>query len=778
MPTSGAIEAGRAVLRIVAVDSGVRGALNEIESALEQTATRARNIGLAITATGLAGLGTLTAAISEAGRAEEIASKFAEVFGAATDQMQTFFRVLADEVNRSEVDLQEFGAGFQDLLQPIGFDTESAREYSGVLTKLAIDLASFNNRRDSDAVRDLQAALTGSSETVKRYGVIVNEAAVKQELLSQGIKDSEATDVDKVYARIAIILRQTTAAQGDATRTASSFTNQLKGLASAVRDTAIAIGNALLPIVTPVVSVLRFLTQQVRNVAEAFPFLTGLLAGGLVVFTALGAAIATAAVAAGLLLSPYTLLTIALGFLGISQTQALFATARLIAGFITLSGAARAAGAAVSLLTGAVRLFLVSPIGIAIAAVAIALPLAAGGFAVAGSAARDAASDINAFVQSIEDVRQAEQALEVLRGYAEQSSLTSEQQRRAAGLIDALNARYGDLGLRVDESTGKLIALDNAFADFAARLSGDLLKATENDLKETTGLIEDLQAAIQEVQTSNAPEDSRSKVIAKFTEELEKARLRADELRDALAALDNADAKPRELTSEEIEERDQFNQQQRRRLIDARIALIEDERKRRIVAAEEAARRDFQAAEKANGDKRIIAARLAAEIEQINRDANTRLAEQQQREAERAASATAGFAADRREAEIRLALEGRELELALLKEQEREKIEQARRAGLATLDIEREFAARRAQVNKQFDAQDQRQAERAVQRQRAILIQAARGLQIQGTLATRVAGQQFARGGDNVAEDQLSELQRINQSLRRMERRQGGIVAF
>ena len=47
---------------------------------------------------------------------------------------------------------------------------------------------------------------------MKKYGVIVSEAAVKQELLNQGIDPKTASDQQKVQARMNIIMAGTTAA--------------------------------------------------------------------------------------------------------------------------------------------------------------------------------------------------------------------------------------------------------------------------------------------------------------------------------------------------------------------------------------------------------------------------------------------------------------------------------------------------------------------------------------------------------------------------------------
>src|SRR5690606_4600838 len=78
-------------------------------------------------------------------------------------------------------------------------------------------------------------------------------AAVKQEILNQGLDPRIATDQQKVMARLSIIMAGTTAAQGDAERSAGAFENQMKALQAVIDDTAVTVGTALLPVVTPLV---------------------------------------------------------------------------------------------------------------------------------------------------------------------------------------------------------------------------------------------------------------------------------------------------------------------------------------------------------------------------------------------------------------------------------------------------------------------------------------------------------------------------------------------
>lgn len=251
--TAGAIKAGRAFVEIFADDTKLQQALGQIQGRLRRFGSALSSIGTKFLAFGTAGAGAFGLAIKAASNLQETMSKFDVVFGAASVAAKAWSDDFASQVGRSKREVAGFLAASQDLFVPLGFAADAAQGLSKQVTRLAFDLASFNNMADADTLRDLQAALTGSGEVMKKYGVIVSEVAVKQELLNQGLDPKLATQQEKVQARLNIIMAGTTAAQGDAIRTSDSFANQTKRLKGELEDAAATIGSALLPVVTPLV---------------------------------------------------------------------------------------------------------------------------------------------------------------------------------------------------------------------------------------------------------------------------------------------------------------------------------------------------------------------------------------------------------------------------------------------------------------------------------------------------------------------------------------------
>lgn len=192
------------------------------------------------------------AAVRFASSVEEMQAKSSVVFGAFTGEVRQALAAFGDEVGRSTFELEGMASSIQDTFVPMGFARGEAAKLSVELTKLAVDVASFNNASDTETMAAFQSALVGNHETVRRFGIVITEATLQQELYRMGVK-ANAQDVDnatKVQARMNLILAGTTDAQGDAARTADSFANTSKALKAALDELLVNVVTPLLPALT------------------------------------------------------------------------------------------------------------------------------------------------------------------------------------------------------------------------------------------------------------------------------------------------------------------------------------------------------------------------------------------------------------------------------------------------------------------------------------------------------------------------------------------------
>jgi len=202
--------------------------------------------------------------VKVASDAEEMRAKFETVFGASARAAEAWADQHAGAVGRSKNALMGYMATLQDTFVPLGYSREEAAKFSQTLTELAVDLASFNNEAEADTVQALQSALVGNHETVQRYGIIIKEATLKQELMNMGLADGgkNATEQQKALARLNLILKGSVDAQGDAANTADAFANKMKALKGAVHDLQVELGRGLLP---PLAELADYLARSAKG---------------------------------------------------------------------------------------------------------------------------------------------------------------------------------------------------------------------------------------------------------------------------------------------------------------------------------------------------------------------------------------------------------------------------------------------------------------------------------------------------------------------------------
>lgn len=206
-------------------------------------------------------------AIQTASDIQEMQSMFNAVFGDHASSVTAQLKEFSNQANRSIYDLQGFAAGFQDTFVPLGFARDRAAELSVDLVKLTEDLASFKNMSSGDVAANLSSALVGNHEAVRSFGIVITETVMKAELAANGWDKltGSALEQAKVQARLNIIMRSTTDAQGDAIRTADSYANQVRGLEAAQKELYATLGTLLLPVATDVVQTMGEGARVIAN---------------------------------------------------------------------------------------------------------------------------------------------------------------------------------------------------------------------------------------------------------------------------------------------------------------------------------------------------------------------------------------------------------------------------------------------------------------------------------------------------------------------------------
>lgn len=213
----------------------------------------AADIGRAIGETIGSGINFALDGIDLASSLSETESAIAQVFGDASKDILSF----ADTANTA------LGATRQEVLtgaQTFGIFGKAAKlqgpdlaNFSTGLVTLATDLGSFNNTSTAEAIAAIGAGLRGEAEPLRNYGILLDDATLRQEALRQGLIQTTKqalTPQQKILAAQGVIYAQTSLQQGDFARTSGGLANQQKILAASFQDAQTKLGTALLPAMT------------------------------------------------------------------------------------------------------------------------------------------------------------------------------------------------------------------------------------------------------------------------------------------------------------------------------------------------------------------------------------------------------------------------------------------------------------------------------------------------------------------------------------------------
>lgn len=181
---------------------------------------------------------------------QETLNQFKVVFGEQSDAALNFARTLSVAFDKAEDDVIALMAALQDTFVPLGFSRKEAQGLSETLTQLAFDVQSFKNASSAEVSQAFTSAIVGNHEAVRKYGIVITEAQVKQEAMNLGIKNSsgQLTAQQKVVARTSLIIKGSADAIGDYANTQHEFANQVRALQANFKDLGKEIGEALLPL--------------------------------------------------------------------------------------------------------------------------------------------------------------------------------------------------------------------------------------------------------------------------------------------------------------------------------------------------------------------------------------------------------------------------------------------------------------------------------------------------------------------------------------------------
>lgn len=244
----------------------------------------------------------------------ETANKVDVLFGKEGKAIKDFAATADKALGQSKKTAMDAASTFAIFGKSAGLAGKELTDFAIQNTQLASDMASFFNTSPEDAITAIGAAFRGETEPIRRYGVLLDDASLRQEALKQGListtKDA-LTPQQKVLAAQALILKQTSAAQGDFARTSTGLANATRITNAQLQNALATLGENLLPIVNEAV-------VSVNRLLEAFNGLTPEQQKLIIGFAGVAAAIGPVLTVGSKLVGVVDLLGKGVGLLGTS----------------------------------------------------------------------------------------------------------------------------------------------------------------------------------------------------------------------------------------------------------------------------------------------------------------------------------------------------------------------------------------------------------------------------------------------------------------------------
>ncbi len=270
--------------------------INSLSDSTKKATDNANKLGKALSLTGAyLGVKRLTNAflnwMDEAVNYTEQLNLFNVVFdNVEKNGVQTFSK-LGKEAIQFQYKLNEaFGTNktqtfyMQGIFQSMGESVGVPEEYSAIMsetmTKMAYDLASLYNKKETDVAEALRAGVyAGQTKPLRSYGIDVTQQTLQPILESLGIDDrtvKQMTQAEKEILRYIATLKQGQIAMGDLANTIESPSNQLKVFRQQLVETKVAISSLFMGAFANALPYFNAFLMVIKEISKAIADMFGI----------------------------------------------------------------------------------------------------------------------------------------------------------------------------------------------------------------------------------------------------------------------------------------------------------------------------------------------------------------------------------------------------------------------------------------------------------------------------------------------------------------------
>lgn len=260
---------------IVSITANAKDLQKNLGSAEGAMAKFGKAAGALAVAAGVVATAIGVKAVKAASTLEQNMGALQSVFKGNSAQMEDWANKAASSVGLAKSEYAGLATVLGSQLKNMGVATDQLAGQTDGLIRMGADLSAQFGGSTSDAVAALSSLLRGERDPIERYGVSINEAAVKAKMAEMGLSglSGEAEKNAKLQATLALLNEQTADSMGAFTREATTLAGAQQRLSAGTENLYAVLGTSLLPATTAVTAALGAMVNAMAE-SEWFASLT------------------------------------------------------------------------------------------------------------------------------------------------------------------------------------------------------------------------------------------------------------------------------------------------------------------------------------------------------------------------------------------------------------------------------------------------------------------------------------------------------------------------
>ena len=259
------------------VENQVKGTSDQVKNATAKVREQSNSIGSAFGKlakfAGFAILGKklLDVGMYSAQTALEVSASMNQIKRQMGESSQSFLKWVNDNANAMNMGVGEatnYGAVYSNLFSGFIKDTDKLSAYTAKMLQTSAVVAEGSGRSITDVMERIRSGLLGDTEAIEDLGINVNVAMIESteafKKFANGQSWQQLDYQTQQQIRLMAILEQATAKYGNTL--SNSVNGRISLFKSLMKDSALNLGNSMLPIINAIMPVLNSFAMVLKNV--------------------------------------------------------------------------------------------------------------------------------------------------------------------------------------------------------------------------------------------------------------------------------------------------------------------------------------------------------------------------------------------------------------------------------------------------------------------------------------------------------------------------------